>query len=209
MPLIPFYGAQHPDLFALERAAMDRPGKVIAALDRHLPRHGRILDIGAGDGFTAVALARPGRTIIPLEPDPGMIRPSLTLPWLQGDAAHLPFAANSFAAAYSTWAYFFPGFHDITPGLAEVERVVRPGGPILIVQNLGADEFTAFSDRDIAEDPAAFTRHGFACEPITTTFTFNSLPDAQKLLGFYFGEKGARVDRTEFSYRVGVFYRRN
>jgi hypothetical protein len=40
VPVIPFYGAEEPELFAIERLAMDRPGRVIAALDRLLPTEG-------------------------------------------------------------------------------------------------------------------------------------------------------------------------
>jgi hypothetical protein len=50
--VIPFYGADDPAMFAIERAAMDRDGLVVRALDGLLPR-GRVLDVGAGDGFTA------------------------------------------------------------------------------------------------------------------------------------------------------------
>ena len=47
MPIIPFYGAENWDLFEIERAAMDRPGKVIRYLDEVLP-DGDVLDIGTG-----------------------------------------------------------------------------------------------------------------------------------------------------------------
>lgn len=53
--VIPFYGSTDREMFAIERAAMDRPGKVIAALDELLPPAGRVVDIGASDGFTADA----------------------------------------------------------------------------------------------------------------------------------------------------------
>ena len=74
MPIIPFYGVDLPDLFAIERAAMDRPGRVIHRLDRLLPS-GTIADIGAGDGFTAQKLQRPQRRIVAVEPARGMIDP--------------------------------------------------------------------------------------------------------------------------------------
>jgi hypothetical protein len=43
--VIPFYGADDPEMFAIERRAMDRDGLVPAALDALLP-HGRVLDVG-------------------------------------------------------------------------------------------------------------------------------------------------------------------
>ncbi|MDK1017416.1 MAG: hypothetical protein QGD95_07980 [Actinomycetota bacterium] len=67
--VIPFYGVDNREMFEIEREAMDRPGKVVEALNAILPDEGVILDIGAGDGFTGQRLATPGRTIVGIEPD--------------------------------------------------------------------------------------------------------------------------------------------
>ena len=48
--IIPFYGGRNPRLFEIERRCMDRGGLVIDFLTKTLPE-GRILDIGAGNGF--------------------------------------------------------------------------------------------------------------------------------------------------------------
>jgi len=69
--VIPFYGADDPAMFTIERAAMDRDGLVEKALDEVLPG-GRVLDVGAGDGFTAERLSA-SRRIVALEPSAGMI----------------------------------------------------------------------------------------------------------------------------------------
>ena len=37
MPIIPFYGADDPELFAIERRTMDRPGIVIGAVGDVMP----------------------------------------------------------------------------------------------------------------------------------------------------------------------------
>jgi ubiquinone/menaquinone biosynthesis C-methylase UbiE len=149
--MIPFYGSQYPDLFAIERAAMDRPGHVLRALDDLLPTRGSILDIGAGNGFYADALSNGRRRIFPLEPDAGMIDRSRSHPWVRGEAALLPFRDRSFDGVFVTWAYFFPSFHSIEEGLHEAARVLRRPGVIAIVNNLGGDEFSALSPRSIAE----------------------------------------------------------
>src|SRR5687768_5265227 len=108
MGVIPFYGAQDRRLFEIERAAMDRPGRVIAALDELLPRSGLVLDVGAGDGFTAERLSTATRRVVALEPAEGMRRPDRTsIEWLGGEAEHLPLRGASVDAAHSTWAYFF------------------------------------------------------------------------------------------------------
>ena len=137
MGIIPFYGAQDRRLFEIERAAMDRPGRVVAALDGLLPRGGVVLDVGAGDGFTADLLTSETRRVVALEPAEGMRRPDWPMLWLGGEAERLPLRASSVDAAYSTWAYFFSRNWDPTPGLRELDRVVKPGGLVAIVDNLG------------------------------------------------------------------------
>lgn len=70
--IIGFYGAKHPSLFEIERRCMDRDGLVIQYLDRELPE-GFVLDVGAGNGFTAIRLCSSSRTVVALEPDRGMV----------------------------------------------------------------------------------------------------------------------------------------
>jgi ubiquinone/menaquinone biosynthesis C-methylase UbiE len=204
--VLPFYGTRHPELFAIERAAMDRLGRVTAALDARLG-DGRVLDIGAGDGFSARALSGSTRTVVALEPAAGMIDRSRALAWLRGNAAQLPFANASFASVYATWAYFFPSVHPIEAGVREACRVTVPGGTVAIVNNLGGDEFCALSPRDISEPASAFEALGFELEVIETCFEFETLDDARALLGFYFGEAAAEEARTQLGYRVGLFHK--
>jgi ubiquinone/menaquinone biosynthesis C-methylase UbiE len=150
--IIPFYGADNPRLFAIERRCMDRAGKVIDYLNNLLP-NGMILDIGAGNGFTAQKLTHLQRRIVALEPAGGMIDRQVSLPWTQGVAQELPFKANSFSGAYATWAYFFPTYNEYgTYGLKEIHRVVMPDHPLVIVDNAGGDEFCSLFERDLSSD---------------------------------------------------------
>lgn len=207
MAVIPFYGTDEPELFAIERRAMDRPGRVIDRLDQLLGATGLVVDIGAGDGFTAARLDRADRPVVAVEPSMSMIRSGGRddLRWVAGDAEQLPFARASFTSAYSTWAYFFTRGWDPTPGLEELNRVVVPGGPILIVDNMGGDEFTSLASTDITADPEFWRNRGYDCETIDTVFRFDDIDEARLLLGRYFGERGVERAAVEVSYRVGIF----
>lgn len=207
--IIPFYGATDPDLFAIERAAMDREGRVVARLDALLPRRGRVLDVGAGDGFTARRLAGAGRHMVALEPAPGMIAQRADHPdvsFVQGVAGALPFADGSFDGAYATWAYFFPGSMDPSLGLAELHRVVRPGGPIVLVANAGDDELTGLGTASGGEPAGWFADRGFAVDVLDTTFAFDTVEDARRLLARYVGgeQRLPRPVPTRLGHRVLV-----
>lgn len=193
-------------MFRIERNAMDRAGRVIDALDRWLPAAGRVIDVGAGNGHTALRLTTDGRVVYPLEPSREMIDVNAVLPWIQGEAEHLPFADETFDAAYATWAYFFTRNWDPTPGMRELHRVVRAGGPLLIVDNLGDDEFSALSPRNIAADREFWNDQGFSCHDIDTWFEFDDIEQARQLLGFYFGERGMTGAKARVEFRVGIFH---
>jgi SAM-dependent methyltransferase len=205
VPIVDFYGAHDPEMFALERKAMDPAGRVIDALERHLPERGIVLDVGAGEGFSAERLTTGSRRVVPMEPAAGMIRRERRLPWVRGDAEFVPFREGSFSGAYATWAYFFSRDWDPTPGIEELHRVVTADGPLLIVDNLGGDDFSAMSEEHYTSDPEFWTRQGFELEVIDTTFEFGTQDDADRLLSFYFGDPGRGTGKLTFSFRVGLY----
>lgn len=203
--IIPFWGGKRPRLFEIERRCMDRDGKVIDFLNQHLPE-GLVLDIGAGNGFTAIRLTTPKRTIIPLEPDEDMIDSGIPLAWTRAVAQNIPFRDATFHAAYSTWAFFFHGIETIEEGLCELKRVVKSCGKLIIIDNAGNDEFCALSPRNIASNPDWWRSRGFQVSIIETAYKFDSLEEANMLLSFYFSNdiKG-RNKKTEIAYKVAAY----
>lgn len=203
--VIPFYGGEKPHLFEIERRCMDRDGKVIEFLDHHLPA-GVVLDIGAGNGYTAALLSNAERTVVALEPDTRMVDRQKPLVWAKGVAQDLPFHDGTFAGAYATWAFYFDGVPTLEIGLKEAHRVVKPGGPIIIVDNAGNDEFCALTSRNITSNRAWWLDRGFQETIIETSFRFDSVDEAQTLLSFYFGETvGRAVHKVEIAYRVAAY----
>lgn len=91
----------------------------------------RVLDLGCGPGTLAPALRRRAKPswIAGVDRSMGMLRRTPALPrtaWFQMDGRRLAFPAHSFDAAVLAFSLFH--YPDLTGGLAEVRRVLRPGG---------------------------------------------------------------------------------
>jgi len=101
-----------------------------------LPRALRCIDIGCGNGaFTELFIERCAPTEIHgIDPSPAQLdfarsRPGARLAqFRQGDAMALPFADNSFDVATMALVIFF--VPEPEKGVAEMARVVRPGGTV-------------------------------------------------------------------------------
>ncbi|MET1059574.1 MAG: methyltransferase domain-containing protein [Nocardioides sp.] len=103
----------------------------------------RVLDVACGTGVLARAAAgRTGGDVVGIDLNPAMlevarrIRPDLA--WRQGDAAALPCGDGTFDAVLCQAAVFF--FPDVDAALAEMARVVRPGGMVAIHTFAGLDD---------------------------------------------------------------------
>jgi ubiquinone/menaquinone biosynthesis C-methylase UbiE len=107
---------------------------VLAALEPF--RGGRILDIGCGTGRLSTRLHRihSRKTIIGCDFSAGMLERaaarSRAVRWVRGDAARLPFRDHVFGAIVSTEAFHW--FPDQPAALAELFRVLSPGGLLLV-----------------------------------------------------------------------------
>jgi demethylmenaquinone methyltransferase/2-methoxy-6-polyprenyl-1,4-benzoquinol methylase len=95
---------------------------------RHLPP-GRVLDLGSGTGAAAPVLA--GRELVGLDPVAPMLALSPIPARVVGVGEHLPFGDASFDGVFS--AYVFRNLTSIPATLAEIARVLRPGGKAAIV----------------------------------------------------------------------------
>jgi len=99
----------------------------------------RALDVACGTGDLALALAARGASVTGLDVTPRMIelaRRKSAGPgagpapdWLVGDMMALPFADRSFDVV--TTGYGIRNVPAIGPALAEIRRVLRPGGRLL------------------------------------------------------------------------------
>jgi SAM-dependent methyltransferase len=131
----------HPDLYELEHQAVDRAGHVLAAMRAIAPWAGRtVIDLGCGTGYWLRRYAGEAARVVGVEPDPAL-RPAAqraadglrATEVLAGSAECLPLADRSADIVHARFAYFFPPGADA--GLAEVLRVLRPGGRLVVVDN--------------------------------------------------------------------------
>ncbi|HSB38272.1 MAG TPA: ubiquinone/menaquinone biosynthesis methyltransferase [Gaiellaceae bacterium] len=96
----------------------------------------RVLDACSGTGDLAVAALRAGGRVTGLDFSERMLkragRKGPEVEWVQGDALALPFEDGSFDAA--TVGFGVRNLDDLERGLAELRRVLRPGGRVAILE---------------------------------------------------------------------------
>jgi len=94
----------------------------------------QVLDLAAGTGVSTVELARDGAWCLAADFSLGMLRSGLHrgVPMVAADALHLPFADASFDAV--TISFGLRNLVDTVAGLAEMARVTRPGGRLVVCE---------------------------------------------------------------------------
>ncbi len=110
----------------------------------------RVLDVACGTGILARAAAsRVGSTgtVVGLDVNPGMLEVARQqAPWIhweEGRAESLPFAPASFDAVLSQFGLMF--FQDRQRALADMRRVLAPGGSLAVAVLGSLDEIPAYA----------------------------------------------------------------
>src|SRR6266700_663028 len=129
----------------------------------------RVLDVATGGGHTALAFAPHAREVIALDLTRAMLdaaarhvaeRGAANVSFHLGDAEHMPFADGEFDVVTARFApHHFPQPERF---VAESARVLRPGGRLVIFDNMVPedDELDAFMNRfEVWRDPSHFRAH--------------------------------------------------
>lgn len=185
----------------------------------------QVLNVGCGSGFHLPRFAQAASSVVgvePYEPLATLARQRISdlslanASVLDGAAQQLPLADNSIDVVHARWAYFFgPGCE---PGLAEVGRVLRPGGTAFVIDNdASRSRFGAWFRRAMPTyDPVAverlWARLGWSQERIEVRWSFESREDFESVVRIEFTEtladgilaehEGSGVD-----YAVNVWWR--
>ena len=122
---------------------------------------------------------------------------------------------GSLDAIVSLWS----GFRGVDEAsLAEADRVLAPGGRLLVVHDYGRDEVSSLADpeapqyRTWSRREGPFLRGGgFKIRVLHCFWTFETVEDAQAFLAQAFGERGAAagatLKRPRLSWNVAIYHR--
>ncbi|MFX0577577.1 class I SAM-dependent methyltransferase [Nocardia nepalensis] len=113
----------------------------------------RVVDIGCGPGGAVGAAARRGARVTGVDPSSAMLRLARifvrgrTIRWVRGTAENLPVPDGTATVAWAVaTVHHWP---DVATGLAEVRRVLVPGGRFMTVE------------RDVRADASGLASHGW------------------------------------------------
>jgi ubiquinone/menaquinone biosynthesis C-methylase UbiE len=164
-----------------------------------------IADIGSGTGRIAYLLAPFVKKIYGIEPNDSMRRIAISkctqkkmdgIEFLPGGYEQIPLSNSSVDLVIEGWSFMYyyklslPNWKDkINCALIEMNRILKPGGKIILIETLGTME----TEPQVFNFAAPFYNYleeeqDFKRINIRTDYKFNTIKDAEALITFFFGE---------------------
>ncbi|MFC7503504.1 class I SAM-dependent methyltransferase [Nocardioides sp. GCM10030258] len=218
----------HTATYELENEAADPDGRLWSAMESRVDWSGQVvLDLGCGSGFHLPRFATTAAKVIGVEPHPGLIRlaerrlrarGTTNAEVLAGTAQAIPLPDSSVDVVQARWAYFFG--RGCEPGLVELDRVLRPGGTALVIDNDGSrSTFGGWFRRgyphlDSPEDTERFWAiRGWTLDRVDMGWRFGNRADLEAVVRIEFKPEIAEEilrhhDGVEVDYAVNLWSRR-
>ena len=209
-------------------AREDFMGNISSAIDEILNVDGLdVLDLGAGTGRLTLLLAPRARSIRAFDASAEMLRvcrERLIATGLSNwqvqvaDHRQLPVEDHSADLAVSGWSVSYlavwnpeHGQVELDRWLAEMKRVLRRDGTIILFESLGTGNEEPRRLEHVESAYQWLDANGFASKWIRTDYRFESLDEAIELAGFFFGQELADQVRAHGSVVLpectGVWWR--
>lgn len=217
-------------------AREDVDGNVLKAVQSIYPLvHADVVEFGAGTGRLTCLLAPLVKSLYAYDESAAMLavaerklqesglanwratrsRCVAATSFAVADHRAIPLPDHCADVAIEGWAFgHFVGWHPATwreeagRALAEMERLLRPGGVMILLETLG----TGFETPTPPEQLRPFyhwleTTHHFHHTWIRTDYHFANLEEAAELLGFFFGPEMAARAHTRFPECTGIWHK--
>ena len=221
---------KHADQYERLIQREDYQNNLLAAIQAYFPlnKNVDVIELGAGTGRLTRLLAPRVRSIKAFDSSAHMLgvaenslREMKLTNWETGvaDHRHVPVADGSADLAISGWSFCYLavwGGADwksaLRDGLNEIQRILRPGGMILIIESLGTGTEKPNPPEHLRAYFDWLTEAGFARGWTRTDYHFESLEEAVELSTFFFGEK-MRQEIREKNWNIlpectGIWWRK-
>jgi ubiquinone/menaquinone biosynthesis C-methylase UbiE len=164
-----------------------------------------VLELGAGTGRLTSMFAPLARSILAMDVSTAMLHVTAgrlaatrkkNVHLAVADHRDLPVAAKRFDVVIAGWSFCYLATWnrktwqaELERGIAEVNRVLRPGGKIILVETLGTGETMPNPPAHLKDYLGFLAKGGFQQKWLRTDYRFKSRAEAQDLTQFFFGEE--------------------
>jgi ubiquinone/menaquinone biosynthesis C-methylase UbiE len=197
-------------------AREDHQGNILGAIEEIINPNGLdILDLGAGTGRLTLFLAPRAKSIRAFDISSEMLRvcrerliASGLTNWQVDVADHrkLPVESQSADLVVSGWSVSYLAVwneqkqtSELDVWLAEMKRVLREGGTIILFESLGTGNESPIRLEHVESTYQWLDANGFQSKWIRTDYKFESLDEAEELSRFFFGDAlGEKVGQNEW-----------